>query len=192
MTSLVIVGAGGHGTDIHRIAKACGYNEIYFLDDRDMPGVIGRPSELGKLRVPYVLGVNDSRTREALDVSTAAATLVHPSAMVDGSVRLGAGVVVGAFSQLGPSVALGVHTHINGHCFVTRAELGDYVTVSPGVTICGDVTIGNRVQIGAGATVSNLVTIDDDVVVGAGAVVPPRTHLTAGTYVGVPARCLSG
>lgn len=189
MNDLLIVGHGGHGKDVARIATAAGFRIVGWLDDDSTKPRVGWPHELANTRIPYLIGINDSHTRYRMDVSTHAATAVHPSAEVVSGVRLGAGVVVGAFTQLGPSVALGTHTHINGQCFVTRAELGDYVTVSPGVTICGDVEIGDRVQIGAGATISNLVTIDDDVVIGAGAVVPPRTHLTAGTYVGVPARC---
>jgi carbonic anhydrase/acetyltransferase-like protein (isoleucine patch superfamily) len=90
---------------------------------------------------------------------------------------------------------------------MTRTTIGHHTTISPGVTICGDVVIGNRVLIGAGATICEKVWIEDDVTIGAGAVVlpgdwltPPTIdtpgviryhHLTAGgTYVGVPARLL--
>ena len=63
------------------------------------------------------------------------------------------------------------------------------MTVSPGVTICGDVTIGDRVLIGAGATICDRVTIGADVTIGAGAVVLPETVVPDGeTWVGVPAR----
>lgn len=118
------------------------------------------------------IGINDGRIRRNLDA--------HDE--FDG-------VVVGPNTTIGPDVTLGRHTHINGNCFVTRASLGDYCTVGPGVTICGDVTIGDDVTIGAGATISNFVTIAAGVTVAAGAVVPPHRTLHTGTWIGVPARC---
>lgn len=82
-------------------------------------------------------------------------------------------------------------THINYGVTATRTTIGHHSTISPGVTICGDVTVGNRVLIGAGATICDRVTIMDDAVVGAGAVVLPETTVGRGeTWVGVPARCL--
>jgi acetyltransferase-like isoleucine patch superfamily enzyme len=83
----------------------------------------------------------------------------------------------------------GEHTHINVGCVVVRAEIGRFCTLSPRVTVCGDVSIGDFVTIGAAATISNLVTIGDGATIGAGAVVPPRTNVPAGeTRVGVPGR----
>lgn len=68
-------------------------------------------------------------------------------------------------------VRLGKHVHVNYGSMMTRSSVGDFTTIGPGVTICGDVTIGARCLIGAGAVIKNLVTIGDDVTVGAGAVV---------------------
>ena len=80
-------------------------------------------------------------------------------------------------------------THINYGVTMTRTTIGHHTTVSPGVTICGDVTIGDRVLIGAGATICDRVTIGADVTIGAGAVVLPETVVPDGeTWVGVPAR----
>ena len=84
-------------------------------------------------------------------------------------------------------------THINANVTIIRTKIGHHVTISPGVTICGDVTIGNRCLIGAGATICDRVTIGDDVTVGAGAVVLPESVVDSNaTIIGVPARYADG
>jgi len=124
---------------------------------------------------PILLGINDpgarARISGELDISDNA--WVHPSVVI------------------GPGCSWDTGTHINAGVTMTRTVIGRHTTIAPGVTICGDVQIGSRVLIGAGAVICDRVTIDDDVIVGAGAVILPLSHLTAGTYVGVPARCSS-
>jgi UDP-perosamine 4-acetyltransferase len=120
-----------------------------------------------------IIGVNDSATRRKLAdrLGWKGGAWAHPAA------------------NIGPAVTLGEHTHINAGAFLTRCTLGDFVTVGPNATICGDVTIGDDVMIGAGAVIRNLLTIGDGAVIGAGAVVvkdvPPGV-----TVVGNPARPL--
>jgi UDP-3-O-[3-hydroxymyristoyl] glucosamine N-acyltransferase len=176
---VTLIGKGGHAQDVHAIAMSC----AVFVD-RWIETTV--PYEDG----PYLLGMNDSQTRARLDSPAHSPALVHPSCSVAVDFTMSPGLVVGANTTIGPRTHLGRHTHINGNVFLTRAQLGDFVTVGPGVTICGDVVIGDRCQIGAGAVISNLCTIDPDTVVGAGAVVPPGSHLRSGTYVGNPVRCV--
>lgn len=83
-------------------------------------------------------------------------------------------------------------THINYAASMTRTSIGHHCTISPGVTICGDVTIGDRVLIGAGATICDRVQIGDDVTIGAGCVILPESIVPPGsTVVGVPAKHLA-
>lgn len=184
----MVVCAGGHGRDIAAIADAAGWVVQGFLDEIDGPQVLGRPADV-HLFDHHVLGHNSSVVRERMDRPEGAVTLIHPSVAVSDDLRASSGVVVGAHCTIGPEVRLGRHTHINGNVFVTRAKVGDFVTVGPGATICGDVIIGAGVQIGAGAVISNLCEIGPRAVIGAGAVVPPRTVVPPNeTWVGVPAR----
>lgn len=122
---------------------------------------------------PVIIGINNPQQRASIRDYLQCDELewVHPDA------------------QLGHSTSLGPGTHVNYGVRMTRTRIGVHCTISPGVIICGDVTIGDRVLIGAGATICDRVTIGDDVTVGAGAVVLPCSRLEAGrTYVGVPAR----
>lgn len=188
VTLLVVVCAGGHGRDVAAIADAAGWVVQGFLDEIDGPQVLGRPADV-HLFDHHVLGHNSSVTRERLDRPEGAITLIHPSAAVSGDLTASSGVVVGANCTIGPETRLGRHTHINGNVFITRARIGDFVTIGPGATICGDVTIGAGAQIGAGAVISNLCEIGPRAIIGAGAVLPPGTHVPPNqTWVGVPAR----
>lgn len=183
MTSVAVLGAGGHGHDIAAIAWAAGWLPEFF-DDADDFYLACAESDGG-----YVVGVNDPATRRRLAVGSAPVTLVHPTATVDPSATLAGGCVVGAGSHLGPRVALGPHTHIGAGCTITRTKVGAYTTISPGVNIAGDVTIGQECLVGVAATISNLVTVGDRCVIGAGAVVVDHVWNDQ-VVAGVPARPL--
>lgn len=188
MKDLVVVCAGGHGRDLAFLATQCGWTVRGFLDDQQGPYTIGQPSDLYLFKA-HVLGHNSGIVRERLDTEYGAITLIHPTAAVSGDLEAHPGVVVAQNCTIGPETRLGRHTHINGNVFITRAKIGDFVTVAPGVTICGDVTIGAGAQIGAGAVISNLCEIGPRAVIGAGAVIPPNTTIPPNqTWVGVPAR----
>lgn len=122
-----------------------------------------------------VIGINDPWVRAAVadEIDRVDLNWEHPTATITDS-RWGWG------------------THINAGSIVIRARIGTYVTISPGVTICGDVRIGDRCLIGANATICDRVTIGDDVTIGAGCVVLPESVVDNGsTIVGVPAKHLA-
>ena len=125
-----------------------------------------------------IIGINDPQLRfqvyEAMRLPVPDNTWIHPAALIQDSTIIDAG------------------THINYGVTMTRTTIGHHTTISPGVTICGDVTIGDRVLIGAGSTICDRVTIGNDVTIGAGAVVLPETVIPDGeTWFGVPAKTKS-
>lgn len=122
-----------------------------------------------------VIGVNDPQLRASIarELRVRDSAWVHPEAWI------------------GPECEIGSGTHVNYGVKMTRTVVGRHCTLSPGVTICGDVLLGDRVTVGAGATVCDRVAIGHDVTIGAGAVVLPQTSIPDGdTWVGVPARPL--
>lgn len=123
---------------------------------------------------PVIIGVNDPHLRADIATQLGVQDLAwqHPHSWIGASL---------------------VHagTHVNYGVTAVRAVIGHHCTISPGVTICGDVEIGDRVLIGAGAIICDRVRIGDDVTIGAGTVVLPESHIPAGTiWVGNPARCI--
>ena len=171
---LYIVGNGAHGRDIYD--SLVPFGEVYLLDD-DPARCRDRWPDYP---VKFVAGINDPTKRRK----------VAERLEADGWEPFDDGVWLSSLANLVPTtVHVGRHTHINGGVFAVRATIGDYCTIAPGVTICGDVTIGNEVFVGAGATICNRVTIEDGATIGAGATVLPNTTVPAGkTYVGTPAR----
>jgi carbonic anhydrase/acetyltransferase-like protein (isoleucine patch superfamily) len=186
---IVVLCAGGHGQDIAAIVKNSGQPFAGYLDDNiDGPDILGPCLDL-ELYDNYLIGHNDSRIREQMDRAEGAAIAIHASAAVHLTLQALPGVVIGAHTTIGPKTRLGRHSHINGNVFITRAQIGDFVTIGPGATICGDVTIGAGSQIGAGAVISNLANLGPRVTIGAGTVVLPRQELPPNsTWVGTPAR----
>lgn len=121
-----------------------------------------------------VIGINNPRLRAKIsdELRISDARWMHPR------------------SWWGWDCYVGYGTHCNYGVTMTRTRIGAHCTISPGVTICGDVIIGDRVLVGAGATICDRVHIGSDVRIGAGAVVLPETIIPDGeTWVGIPARC---
>lgn len=119
-----------------------------------------------------IIGINDPclRARIAEELGVDDRVWVHPQSW-------------------GDNLELGVGTHVNYAVHAVRTRIGHHCTISPGVTICGDVTIGDLCLIGAGATICDRVTIGNNVTIGAGAVVLPETVIPDNeTWFGVPAR----
>jgi UDP-N-acetylglucosamine acyltransferase len=72
--------------------------------------------------------------------STATVPLrVHPTAVLDPDVELGAGVQVGPFAVLGPNVRIGAGTQIGAHVVIERdTQLGADCRVHSGAVLGGD------------------------------------------------------
>ena len=124
---------------------------------------------------PFIIGVNDPRERfriaEELLTVRWDEPWVHPSATI------------------GPRCEWGPGTHINYAVSMTRTTLGRHITISPGVTICGDVVIDDNTLIGAGTTICDRVRIGRDCTIGAGTIILPETVVGDGeTWVGNPGR----
>lgn len=170
MELIVLYGGGGHGRDIAHDLTEQGHRVLGFYDDDP-----DRRNHPLTFNTPMICGANNPAVRKRIYQN-------HP-----GVAWLNRGVWVHATAYVGPGVELGRHVHVNANTFLTRCRIGKFTTISPGVTICGDVTIGSGCLIGAGATVKNFVRIGNDVTVGAGAVVVD--HIPDGATVkGNPAR----
>ena len=207
MTSLLILGAGGHGKVVADAALACNcWREIAFLDDRsevlrDVLGcpVVGVFDSLGAWTARFshaVVAVGSGRTRIDL-IQTATQfgfivpTIVHPHSTVSpfavmspGTVVM-AGAVVNADAVVGPGGIINTAATIDHDC---RLEAG--VHVCPGAHLAGGVTVGARSWIGIGASVKQGARIGCDVTVGAGATVIDDVP-DGLIVVGTPARPLA-
>lgn len=134
----------------------------------------GRPGVIGALGIP------DSRF----------ATLLHPSAVVSASARIGAGSLIFAHATIGAGATLGAHVSVLPHCSISHdAEVGDWSLLATGAIVSGAARVGQCCYLGAGAVLIERSRVGDAALVGMGSVV--LTEVAAGTVVaGNPARVL--
>ena len=167
LVAVGIIGYGAHARDIEAIYKRV-YPNLRLAPYDDNPELHNswiKSVDRWDGR-PYFLGVNSPLAKATLDarlnIDHAADPLVDPSAIVGLRSELKPGCVLAPHAVLLADVKLAWHVHVNYGSTMTRTTVGEYTTIAPGVTICGDVTIGKRVFIGAGSVIRNGVTIGDD------------------------------
>ncbi len=117
-------------------------------------------------------------------------TLIHPSAVIAHSAKIGRGVVVGPHAYVATHATLADGVCVNSLTGIGHdAVVGNCATISSQVDITGEVTLGARVFIGSGARVLPGVSVGDDAKVGAGAIVV-RNVKSLATVFAQPARTM--
>ena len=204
---IVVFGAGGHGKVAIDAIRRQGCFEIAFVADADESRhgnlVCGYEirSEVaafaahqdGVSHAIIAVGNNDVRRQLAGLITGKGLSLIsviHPSAVVAPSVRIGAGTLVLPGSILNADACIGDNVIINTGAIVEHdCEVGDHVHIGPHATLCGGVRIGASTLVGAGATVLAGVRIGAGVTIGAGSTVLLDIPDGA-TAVGSPCRVL--
>jgi len=117
-------------------------------------------------------------------------TLVHPTAIVCSSAKLGVGVVVCPFSTVSSAVQLGDFTMLNAHASVGHdCKVGDFCVLSGYANLNGFVTLENEVFLGTRATVVASKNVGSQSKISAHALVvsdvPPQTTVlsNAGRFI---------
>lgn len=210
---IVVVGAGGFGREALDVLEAVNgasespvYEIMGVVDDGPNAEDVGRLQArdvrlLGGVeawlrsgtRALFVIGVGEPAARRGVearisDFDRAAATVVHPHAVVGSRATLGAGTIVCAGAQLSTNVSLGRHVHVNPNATIGHdATLGDFVSVNPAAVISGSVVVGDGVLLGSGSVILQGLTVGPDATVGAAACVVHSVGAGL-TVKGVPAR----
>jgi sugar O-acyltransferase (sialic acid O-acetyltransferase NeuD family) len=210
---LVLIGSGGFGREtvevVRAINAACDgsprWDLLGFLDDdpgrwgteRSGTRILGGIDALSELPDPAVVvctghpGDYTSKQRivERLDLPAERyATLVHPTAAVPASCRLGEGSVVLAGVVATVDVRVGAHAGIMPHVVLTHDDrLDDYVTVGAGARVAGAVHVRDGAYLGSGCLIRESLTIGPWALVGMGAVVT-RDVPGGEVWAGTPAR----
>ncbi|WP_431259092.1 acetyltransferase [Roseateles chitinivorans] len=128
----------------------------------------------------------DAKRRVAAELKAKGAqfaTVIHPSAVIAGSARLGEGVTVCPFALISADAAVGDFVAINAMSSVGHdVQLGAYSTLSAHVDLTGRVAVGEEAFFGTGAKVLPGVKIGERAKVGAGALIMRSVKADAVMY----------
>ncbi len=189
---MIVYGGGGHGKSVIEAARATGHFEVVGVVDDGLArgsAVVGVPILGGGEILPELLaqglrlaanavgGIGDARSRitvfhRLIQAGFACPAIVHPTAFVEPSAVVSAGVQVFPHAYVGSEAEIGFGSIVNTSAVVSHdCRLAAYANVSPGALLAGGVTLGEAALIGMGVTVNLGVAIGDGARVGNSAVV---------------------
>jgi len=203
---LAIIGSGDLGQQIAQIALKCNYEVIGYYDDFNMDKtavdghqILGATETIledfkQNIFSHLFIGIGYKHMLKRAEIfiqfknQIPFANIIHPSCIVEDTVKLGEGIVlypgcvIDSGAELKDNILVNVgsiiahHTTIGSHCFL-----------SPGVTLAGFITIEENCFIGINSTIVDNITIKKGVQLGGGTVVIKNID-QSGLYVGNPAR----
>lgn len=201
---VIIFGASGHARVIADIVKKSNDELVGFLDDNlDIQGnlifdnkiVLGTTKEEDVKKYEdcyFIIGIGSNKVRKLIAnkyPNLKWYTAIHPNAIIGDEVLIDEGSVIMA------GVIINTGTKVGKHCIVNTSVsldhdnvLEDYVHISPGSHLAGNVKVSEETWICTGVTVINNITIAKNNVIGAGAIVIKDIEESDSTYVGIPVK----
>lgn len=201
-TALIIYGGGGHGKALIELVRALGVYRLVGILDDGLPTeatildleVLGGGEKLPvlyqrgiRLAINAVGGIGNVGVRERVfqrlsQAGFVSPAVVHPSAVIEPSAKLSAGVQVFPLAYVGSEAQLGFGCIVNTGAIISHdCQLGDLVNISPGAILAGEVEVGAGTLVGMGATVNLRVKIGPGSRIGNSATV--KSDVPAGSVV---------
>lgn len=202
-----IFGTGGHARDLAEIVHAIGRTPIFITRDpierdgwKGPDAIVLEEEAVATTSADFAIGIGNGPARARIahtypDLHFPA--LIHPDTSFarnqQAVVKAACGTVVFAGVRLMAGVAVGTFCTFNLNVTVSHdCDVGDFVNLSPGANIAGNVRICQGAWIGVGAVVNQgtdarKLEIGANTIVGSGSVVL-RDCEPQSVYVGNPAR----
>jgi sugar O-acyltransferase (sialic acid O-acetyltransferase NeuD family) len=212
MKRVVIIGAGGHGSEVAAIIRHQSQNEhgpallgfvvdSEYLPERRDPAlpILGdwswfEKADRADLAVICAIGDPELRKRsveKAQSLGLSFTNAISPAAHVLPDAKIGQGVMVFPHVVISRNVLLADHSIVNsGSTLSHDTSIERYGTISPGVHLAGNVSVGEGCYLGIGSSVIQRVSIGPWTTIGAGAVVVDDMPGNV-IAVGVPARIIN-
>ncbi|SDJ26118.1 sugar O-acyltransferase, sialic acid O-acetyltransferase NeuD family [Lachnospiraceae bacterium G41] len=208
MTDLIIVGAGEHGRMMFNFFKeSTDYNVISFAVEEKyynwdiiegIPVITVerlikdyKPEDIQLFVAITFNNMNRERKRlyEYLNkYGFSFVSYIHPSSIVDKTVKIGENVVIMENNVVQYNVSIGNNVVVQaGGVIAHSTKIEDDVWIAPCSSIAGFVNIGQGSFIGINSTICNNLEIAPKTIIGGGSVIH-KTIAEEGVYVGNPFR----
>jgi acetyltransferase EpsM len=190
-TRILIYGAGGQGKVLLDIFHENKIAVDSFVDD-DLKKTkfqnldVLRPIDILSSSDKLIFGIGNNHFRKhvAAQINCNYLNAIHYSAIISRNCETGTGNAIMHMAVIQSGTMIGNHCIINTKASVDHdCKIDDFVHLAPGVTLCGNVSIGELSWIGAGSVVIQEISIGRNVIIGAGSVVVnniPDNVLAAG------------
>lgn len=209
--SIAILGAGGLAREIACICEEIGCKDIILLDkgekDSDVRFQVldeGRAEELNDDGFKFVVAVGDNQLRKKIfkkhKDKVSFTNIIHPDSNyqgVDSHKKIGIGNIITQNTVITDNVQIGNFCIFNLGCTVGHdCIVEDFVTISPGANISGNVHLEKGAYIGTGSSIvqgepDNKITVGSWSTVGLSSAV--TRDVEAGvTVMGNPAKTVFG
>ncbi len=165
MKEVIIIGSGGHGAElddyIHHNNTIPGtekYKIIAYLDDNpdnysryqlSAPLIGGVKNHKVRKDIYYIIGIANLKFRQKiveqyLKEGARFLSLIHASAYISRSSKIGVGAIIGPHVNLGPNTIVGEFSVVNSRSSLGHDTIiGKYNFISPNVCFSGFSKIGN-------------------------------------------------
>lgn len=204
---VLVVGIGGHARFVLAtlemaqvpikglIALDSNYSQEELILNKQILGKVDDlPYFFNKGNKSLVLAIGNNKIRKDLyqtwdEFGFLFPSIIHPDAIVDLSVTIGAANILGPKAVLGANVKIGENNIINSSCVIEHESIiGNHCHIAPGAVICGRVTVGDEAMIGANATIIDNLNIANKTILGASSTLIHSVEIEDQTLVGSPAR----
>ncbi|WP_141508815.1 acetyltransferase [Candidatus Chloroploca asiatica] len=189
---LYIFGSSGHAREVAAYAQISDpTRRIVYVDPHNQgEDIISLEAyyEANKISPgETVIGAGSGAIRRRMmhEIRPPFATIIHPSAVVLGSI--GPGCVIAPGAVVAPNARLSAMVLVNYNATIGHDTLVETLAViGPGAAVGGWCRVGSAAYVGAGALIRERLQIGDDAVIGMGAVVVKNVPDNA-IATGVPA-----
>lgn len=209
MKQLLIIGASGLGRTIYEMAQnAKGYGEEFEIKgflDIDLHAMDAYPYYLPVINNEddyeiqpddvFICAIGDVTLKKRITEKMVARgakfhKVIHKTANVSPTAKIGDGCVVGTGAIIGPSETIGAHTLIQSYAILGHdGSVGAYSRIDCRVMCVGGVKIGNEVTLHTACVINHDVTVQDKATVAACSFVI-RNVKEGTTVMGNPAKRL--
>lgn len=204
---LAILGAGDLGQLIAHHAKSCNFEIAGFYDDfqtQEMAAnkfiLLGKISDIENdfkiskfdeicIAIGYKhLDFKEKVVENLKSKNIPLASIIHPSAYIDSSAKIGKGVVILPHTTVDAGCTIDDGVLLNtAVCIAHDTHIATCCFIAPAAALAGFIKLEKKCFIGINSTIIDNISICQDTQIGAGAVVT-KSITEKGLYVGIPAR----